>query len=158
MGKKKRLPRRLPKRYRKAFPALTDYVITSEETSTYNCVAFAAGDIDRWWEPLPIPFPGCYWPSGAARDDGNDDVAALKRCFMEIGYEECASEDLEPGFVKVALYAVHPDDYKHAAIQESNGEWSSKLGDGFDIRHKTPHCVCGPQYGTVMAYMKRRIG
>jgi hypothetical protein len=85
MGKKKRLPRRLPKNYNQAFPYLKDYVITSEETPTYNCVAFAAGDVTRWWEPLPVPLPGYHWPLGAIREDGNEDVEALRRCFAEIG-------------------------------------------------------------------------
>jgi hypothetical protein len=63
---------------------------------------------------------------------------------------------LEPGFTKVALYAIHEDDYKRAAIQDKNGDWSSKRGDGYDIRHKTPHCICGPKYGAVVGYMKRK--
>ncbi len=155
MGKKKRLPRRLPRAYKSSFPDLNDYVITSDETATYNCVGFAAGDVKRWWEPLSVPQPGYYWPPGAMGGDGNEDIGALKRCLAELGYYECTNGDLETGFTKVALYAIDVDDYKHVAIQEANGEWSSKLGDGFDIRHKTPHCVSGPKYGTVMGYMRR---
>jgi hypothetical protein len=135
---------------------LTDYVVTSWNDSGYNCVAFAAGDTTRWWEALANPEPGFFWPAEALRGDDNGDIEALKRCFVTLGYEECGNGDLEAGFRKVALYAIDKEDYKHASIQERNGEWSSKLGDGFDIRHKTPQCVCGPKYGTVMAYMRRR--
>lgn len=136
---------------------MKDYVVTSWSDTVYNCVAFAAGDTSQWWEALEEPEPGYYWPPEAFSDDDNGDIEALKRCFSALGYEECGNGDLESGYTKVALYAIKKDDYKHAAIQEENGEWSSKLGDGFDIRHKTAQCVCGPRYGKIMGYMRRRI-
>jgi hypothetical protein len=101
-----------------------------------------------------LPTPGYYWPPRAIEDD-NDSIDALKRAFAQIGYEECTNPDMEPGYRKVALYAIDADDWLHAAIQEPNGEWSSKLGNGYDIRHKTPYCVEGPTYGTVMAFMRK---
>jgi len=104
---------------------------------------------------LSVPEPGFHWPAGALRGNDNESVAALKRCFGELGYEECANGNLETGYKKVALYAIRQDDWTHAAVQDASGAWSSKLGDGFDIRHKTPHCVAGPLYGTVMCYLKR---
>lgn len=132
---------------------MKEYAVTSSEADAYNCIAFAAGDTTRWWEPLLEP--GYYWPSGAYGEN-NYSVAALKRCFAEIGFEECSNGILEEGCTKVALYAIDADDYEHAALQEANGEWSSKLGRGFDIRHKTAECVCGPKYGQIMAFMKRK--
>jgi hypothetical protein len=157
MGKEQRLPERLPGEYTGGFPNLKEHTVTSDETTTYNCVAFAAGDTAHWWEYLKNPPPGFYWPPEAVRDDDNGDIEALKRCFAAIGYGECGLDgSLEPGYTKVALYAIKEDDYKHAAIQRKSGEWSSKLGDGYDIRHKTPQCVAGPSYGKVMCYMKKR--
>ncbi|MBI3821801.1 MAG: hypothetical protein HY289_03870 [Planctomycetes bacterium] len=156
MGKKRRLPQRLPKATQRFFPNLIEYTVTSPKDAAYNCVAFAAGDTTRKWDPGMLPAPGYYWPPGALEDD-NDDVDALKRAFAEIGFEECATGELEAGIQKVALYAMVPDDWLHAAVQEPSGEWSSKLGNGYDIRHKTPHCMEGPLYGTVMCFMKRRI-
>jgi hypothetical protein len=48
----------------------------------------------------------------------------------------------------------------HAARQyvdgEFKGEWPSKLGDGYDIRHTTLKGVEGPAYGTVAQIMKRK--
>jgi hypothetical protein len=124
--------------------------------ATYNCIAFAAGDTAQWWEYLTVPEPGYYWPKEAIREDeDNGDIEALKRCFMALGYEECPDGVLEEGYIKVALYALKKDDYRHAARQEDDGYWSSKLGDGFDVRHKTPQCVCGPLYGKVMGYMRK---
>lgn len=133
-----------------------NYVVTSPKDASYNCVAFAAGDTKRKWDPGKLPEPGYYWPVTALHED-NDDIAALKRAFAALGFEDCADGELEVGFQKVALYAIHEDDWLHAAIQESNGEWSSKLGAGYDIRHKSPQCVEGPAYGRVVAYMKRQV-
>lgn len=105
-----------------------------------------------------MPEPGYYWPQAALQDDDNDDIEALMRAFAAIGYEECATGELEAGYQKVALYAIKNDDWLHAALQDRNGEWSSKLGTGYDIRHKSPHCVEGPFYGKVVCYMKKRLG
>jgi hypothetical protein len=156
MGKEKRLPDRLPKEYERDFPHLNDYVITSWNVVTYNCIAFAAGDTTRWWEALVVPEPGFYWPPDALSGEDNGDIEALKRCFAALEYEECGDGELEPGYKKVALYAIEKESYEHVAIQEANGHWSSKLGDGFDVRHKTAECVCGPRYGKIMGYMKRK--
>jgi hypothetical protein len=32
--------------------AATGYIITSSQTASYNCFAWAAGETDRWWNPL----------------------------------------------------------------------------------------------------------
>ena len=64
-----------------AFPSLVadGYVVVSPKTHTYNCVAWAAGDVSRWWEP-EIDWPG---PPG-------DDLAALASVFAALGYAPCA--------------------------------------------------------------------
>ena len=103
MGKKRRVPKRLPIATERAFPNLTDYVVTSPKDSSYNCVAFAAGDSSRKWDPGMLPDPGYYWPQGAMKDDDNDDIDALRRAFAQIGFEACDNGDLEPGYQKVAL-------------------------------------------------------
>jgi hypothetical protein len=143
MGKTRRLPERLPKSTEQLFPNLIDYVVTSPKDASYNCIAFAAGDTSRKWDPSMLPEPGYYWPPGALQDD-NDDIDALKRAFAQIGFKECDSGDLEPGYQKVALYAVSEDDWRHAAIQEPTGEWSSKLGNSYDIRHKAANALRAP--------------
>jgi hypothetical protein len=155
MGKKRRIPKRLPKSTKRLFPNLIDYVVTSPKDPSYNCIAFAAGDTSRKWDPGMLPDPGYYWPPGAFQND-NDDLDALKRAFAAIGYMECENGDLEAGYQKVALYAHKQDDWLHAAIQEPNGEWSSKLGASYDIRHQSPQCLEGLVYGKVMCFMKRR--
>lgn len=104
----------------------------------------------------PAPGTGYYWP-GDALGDENDDIDALKRAFAAIGFEECEHGALETGFRKVALYGLKNDEWLHAALQEPSGEWTSKLGPSYDIRHKTPQCLEGPAYGTVACFMRKRI-
>ena len=153
MGKKHRLPRRLPKTTLRFFPNLKAYVITSPKDAGYNCIAFAASDTTRKWDPGMLPAPGYYWPPEALSDN-NQDIPALKRMFAALGYEECETAAVESGFVKVALYAISSEDWLHAAIQEASGEWSSKLGNSYDIRHATPQCIEGPLYGSV-CYLRK---
>ena len=98
-----------------------------------------------------LPAPGYYWPPGARQDDG-ESIEALKQVFAQLGYEPCDNGELEPGYRKVALYALNADDWLHAAVQELNGEWSSKLGNSYDIRHKSPESIEGPT-----CFMRKRI-
>ena len=54
----------------------TSYKRTSPDTNLYNCVAWAAGENDRWWEP-GMPFDvGYYWPKDATNGYG-------LRCIIE---------------------------------------------------------------------------
>jgi hypothetical protein len=78
-----------------AFPRLAadGYTLASPKTHAYNCVAWAAGDASRWWEP------GVYWPGLAG-----DDLAALAGVFAGLGYTRCSGDELEAGHEKVALY------------------------------------------------------
>lgn len=101
-----------------------------------------------------LPQPGYYWPPASVVDD-NDSIDALKRVFAHFGYEEFDNAHAEVGFEKIALYASEAGEWLHAALQDPTGEWKSKLGSGYDIRHKTPHCLEGPLYGVVVCIMRR---
>jgi hypothetical protein len=118
----------------KIFPALADagYAVSGPETPAYNCVAWAAGESHRWWEP------GIYWPVRAG-----DDLAALVDLFASLGYVRCDDGELESGNEKVALYAGDLGDWTHAARQLPDGWWTSKLGQGVDILHSTPGALTG---------------
>lgn len=133
------------------FPYLTaeNHRRTSPATPAYNCVAWAAGDTEHWWQP------GAYWrPADWPKDDAG--LGALERAFRDLGYEDCGLDDQpEPGFTKVALYAESAFVYTHAARQLPSGKWTSKLGEGIDIEHDTPAAVAGGVYGEVMQIMKR---
>src|ERR1700730_3728017 len=94
MGTESGLPERLPESIERLFPKLTEYVVTSPKDPTYNCIAFAAGDTARKWDPGMLPTPGYYWPPHAIEGD-NDSIDALKRAFAQIGYEDCATRGLK---------------------------------------------------------------
>jgi hypothetical protein len=105
-----------------AFPRLTptNHRVTSPRTRRYNCVAWAAGEVVRWWEP------GKFWPCPLLGTQFTvDDVVAA---FRTVGYDLCADGVLELGFLKVAIYADGFDDPTHAARQLPDGRWTSKLG------------------------------
>lgn len=120
---------------------------------SYNCIAHAAGDSRRWWEPVPFPIPGYYWPSGV---EPSFRPEALQACFESLGYEVCQDGEPESGYEKVALYVDGRGTWSHAARQVDGSAWTSKLGKNVDIRHRTPECVGGPVYGDVRMFMRRK--
>lgn len=65
------------------FPNLTadNHEITSPKTIKYNCIAWAACNVDRWWQP------GVCWPIESSRDDLG--VGNLIAAFKALGYQEC---------------------------------------------------------------------
>jgi len=111
-----------------AFPSLAadGYTLASPKTQAHNCVAWAAGDASRWWEP------GIFWPGPTG-----DDLAALTGLFAARGYVPCAGDELEAGYEKAALYADDQGNWTHAALQLPDGWWTSKLGPDEDILHRT---------------------
>jgi hypothetical protein len=135
------------------FPNLTphNHRISSPPTSEYNCIAWASGDTEHWWQP------GLHWlPVDAPDDDFT--LEALEKVFAELGYKSCEMDtSLEQGFVKVALFAEGGVIYTHAARQLPDGKWTSKLGKGEDIEHDTPDNVAGGAYGEVMGIMRKQI-
>ena len=129
------------------FPGLAadGYVVASPKTHAYNCVAWAAKDPSRWWEP------GIYWPGPPG-----DDLAALEGLFAALGYAPCEGDGLEEGHEKIALCADEQEEWTHAARQLSDGWWTSKIGPDEDILHRTPQALVGGLYGQVQAIMRRK--
>ena len=131
------------------FPGLKEdnYRPTSPADVSYNCVAYAAGDETRCWDPTSHQY---YWPPRAPRTVRVDSYVAA---FSTLGYEPCESHQLEHGFEKVAIFwkEARPT---HAARQLPSGRWTSKLGDGVDIEHDL-HAIEGDAYGQVVVLMKR---
>ena len=136
-----------------AFPNLArgGYAITSPTDKAYNCIAFAAGDAKNWWWPFPEGVAEVFWPVGVARAET---VPAFRDAFASVGFLECASEDLEPGFEKIAIFANEQSVPFHAARQQPNGRWKSKLGEREDIEHAL-YDLEGEAYGKVVLFMKR---
>lgn len=132
------------------FPRLTpdNHRVTSPATVDYNCIAWAAEDMDNWWQP------GMFWiPADWPADDFG--LGALENVFRSLGYADGGQDARhEPGFQKVALYGSGFM-YTHAARQLPSGKWTSKLGKESDIEHDTPDDVAGGVYGEVMQVMRR---
>ena len=126
--------RLVKKKLKRCFPRLksTRCHITSPRTTQYNCIAWAAGKTDRWWQP------GYYWPIA----DQSETIESLVKVFEALGFVQCAYEDrnVEQGCDKVALYEDKCG-YSHAAKLLDNGLWSSKLGKSYDISHALPEDV-----------------
>jgi hypothetical protein len=135
------------------FPNLRDagYVVTSMATPSYNCIAWAAGDDQRWWQP-PIDFGHFYWPSEAPTTYV---LSSFIQAFALYGYEPGANDNLEPRCEKVALYVDADGLPTHMARQLDSGMWTSKLGEWEDIEHNTLAALESEYYGTVAQILKR---
>jgi hypothetical protein len=119
------------KKLRRLFPKLLRgrYSITSGRTKRYNCIAWALGHDDAWWEASPDG----YWPKGV-RGDGT--VEAAIELFQSFAFTCTFLGDvgLEKEVLKVAIYGDE-EGYTHVARQLPNGRWTSKIGKLQDIEH-----------------------
>ncbi len=131
-----------------AFPMLSseELEIVDQPSELYNCIAYAAGDTNKWWWPDGIN----YWPPWATPDNR---VESLKEAFAGLGYEECHNSDAEDGYQKVAFYEVEGE-FQHAAVQTPDGRWRSKVGLGPLIEHSSPESLSGGMYGNATVYMR----
>jgi len=138
-----------------AFPDLAggSYRITSPPSKDYNCIAWAAGGTEDWWWPVPPHVKEVYWPADIPR---LETLAAFSQAFAALGYIECAADNLESGFEKIALFANEQGLPLHAARQLPSGRWSSKLGEREDIEHGLRDLE-GTTYGSVLLIMKRPL-
>jgi hypothetical protein len=138
-----------------SFPGLSplNHVITSRATRQYNCLAWAAGEATRRWEPDRLGI--YYWPPGVPRTITID---SFVRAYETLGFHLCFDGSLEPGLEKLALFTIIRDGTPvptHAALQLPSGQWTSKLGDCEDISHTTVGVLNGPVYGSVFCYLSR---
>jgi len=125
--------------------------VTSPHDSRYNCIAWAAGNAQRWWWPAPIsPY---YWPEELPKVVSLTNFLAA---FVSIGFAACDDGEFRAGHEKVALYCKDTLP-THAARQLPDGSWASKLGRDIDIVHSTVECLHGEMYGVVAAFMERPI-
>jgi len=144
------------------FPGLRydkHFEITSPIDPSYNCIAWAYQIKERWmWPPAgaqaPVLDAVTYWPD----ENASTEVDQFMKAFSLKGYEKCDNPDFEEGYRKIALY-VKPGttECTHAARQLSNGFWTSKLGQWYDIQHSTPKDIEGHLYGKVYCFMKREF-
>lgn len=133
------------------FPALAQdgYVETSPEDVHYNCIAWAAGLADEWWDPTDSSY---FWPEDVRREST---ISAFVAVFEKLGYSLADDVDLEPGIEKLAIFALHGR-VTHMARQLPNGHWTSKLGQWIDIEHSLEGLV-GEEYGEIAQILRRPI-
>jgi hypothetical protein len=136
-----------------SFPRLHpgNHEITSLSTPRYNRIAWAAEDDARFWWPDVDDV--AYWPPHVPRVEA---IEAFADAFRTIGYLPCDDGEFEPGYQRVALYALHGIP-THAARQLPDGRWSSKLGRSEDITH-TIDALDGPLYGAIVLFLRRQSG
>jgi len=128
----------------------------TSEPAYQNCIAFVVGDGKRKWWPGEY-HPGWsldYWPNGVPQEES---VGAFVQALATEHFEPCLDGSREEGFEKIAIYALGAE-VRHAARQEEDGTWRSKLGEDEDIEH-TLDGLAGPLYGKVVAFLRRqRVG
>lgn len=147
------------------FPLLLNdpmFAITSEQTTVYNCIAWAMGFKDRWAaivDGRAIPKSGVpngqfrrfiWWPDGVEQSMRPE---ALVAAFKAVGFAECKSGEIETGYDKVALYLLNGE-WTHASRIIGPNEEHSKFGESWDARHGAG-MVSGTCYGQIYCYMRR---
>lgn len=131
-------------------PAICE--VTSDEDKSYNCIGFAAEQTNwRWW--WPDRMKTCFWPEGVPKEVT---LEAFVAAFRTVGYEICSDSEVEPGFEKIALYTKPGGTPTHAAKQQPDGFWKSKLGRFHDIKHELPGLE-SRAYGKAASFMKRPL-
>lgn len=110
--------------------------------SKYNCIAWSLGRRDGW-----------VWPGTKVED--------FDKLYREQGYVPLDTLDLshQDGVEKIALFGIPQRhggvEATHAARNDAEGRWMSKLGTEPLIRHDDPHLVSGPSYGDIVKVYAR---
>lgn len=138
-------------------PSLRDdpsFMVTSENTRDYNCIAWALGRTDCWcWPPLNgNPEDDEYWPHNAPNSTS---IEAFVEAMRKEGFEICKDAIPDDGQTTIALYQRNGE-CTHAARLCNNGMWTSKMGPLHDIQHSLAESLEGDFYGKVYCYMSRK--
>jgi hypothetical protein len=136
---------------RDSFPRLNEeYEVLAPASASYNCIGWSLGTTSSW-----------VWPT-----EGGQPVYLhhFDSLYASHGFRRVARLSFKrvPGMEKIVLYGVRRSDGSgqptHAAVQMSDGSWSSKLGSLPLIRHLHPNDVAGPSYGAPwVMYVRRRL-
>lgn len=134
-----------------AFPRMkvADIEVLAPSTKKYNCIAHS----------LEVK----YWVNPETGDDANP-LAKMDGMYAKLGYvrQDGLNFAKENGVEKVVVYATLKNDgsihnVTHAARQDTDGTWTSKLGALSLIRHRTPEVLRGPTYGAPVAVYVRKV-
>lgn len=85
------------------FPNLqaTGYTVTSPKARVPNCVGWALGEENHYWDPGMVGVKGYYWHPSVPREDS---LSAWTQLFEIHGYRVSESADFVLGVEKVAIY------------------------------------------------------
>lgn len=131
----------------KTYPNATaeNFVGLGPNSPSYNCIAWTLGKRNEW-----------VWPG--------ETVKAFDALYANAGYQPLETFDasFDPALEKVAIYGRKGAlsgrvEVLHGAHQELDGEWTSKLGADYLIRHKTLEVINGFSFGEpVRVYARPR--
>lgn len=107
---------------RPGFPqlSLANCRLTSPADESYNCIAWAAENSERWW--WPDAQEQSYWPDAIPRVETID---AFIQAFSRLDYTRQSNPLLERGVQKIAIFANEYGRPTHAARQLPSGWWTS---------------------------------
>lgn len=94
------------------------------------------------------------WPPDLPREES---LNAFRSFFAKVGYADCPDAQPEAGFEKIVIY-MRDGKVTHAARLQTNGRWTSKLGQGIDCDHLVPDVLANGPYGVPIQYMRRPLG
>lgn len=142
-------------RWRKYFPSVfpdlkegENFQFTSPADPNYNCLSWALSCNTQFFDNIP----GCSWEWKDIPCDTADGWAAF---CQRHGFTIVADKnvDFKSGIEKIVI--MEKDSYLHAARQDRNGMWKSKMGDiGPDIDHADIESIRSG-YGQIMHVLQR---
>jgi hypothetical protein len=143
------LPKKDPILYND-FPLLRKewHEITSPSTNVYNCLAWAAGDNTKRWDP---GYPW-YWPINLREVT----IDSFVKVYESIGFVCCDDQCFEDGFEKIVIFLKLDGTPTHVARMIKQDVFTSKLGNSYDISH-SKDALNGSKYGYPVIYMRRVI-
>ncbi len=122
----KSLPRHIADRLTPIAPATEDY----------NCFSYVLGDLSQWIEPHSLE--------------------AFIAVLEEQGYTKSPGGVFRPGFEKIVIHADERHAVTQAALQSSEGKWSTKLGSLGVYSYDDPDLLA-PLFGSVVAFFERPV-
>lgn len=133
----------------KSLPRLgADFKIVKPASKTYNAFSYVVGVTDRWINPEMGP--------------AGQPFEKLDALFGEHGFRRASGIDmsLKSGVKKIAVYGKLKSDGEveqvtAAALQGSDGTWSSKTGGLAVIGFERPEQLTGPAYGAIVAVYEK---
>lgn len=141
------------------FPLLENdnkFIVTSNFTPIYNCIAWAMGFTDRWVAVVDSTNINVmrgrftWWPEGIEQSMRPE---ALKSAFEALGFVACDNYEYEYGYDKSVLYSKDGK-WSHASRIVSNFEEHSKFGESWNAHHGR-NKFSGSIYGDAYCCMRR---